>query len=98
NGLAIYFRVITSQLAFEEHLKQSQRIEAVGKLTGGVAHDFNNLLTVIMGNAELLVEELADNEEARQLAETILQAGNSGADLTHRLLCLRAQAGVGSQA
>jgi PAS domain S-box-containing protein len=86
NGLAIYFRVITSQLAFEEHLKQSQRIEAVGKLTGGVAHDFNNLLTVIMGNAELLVEELADNEEARQLAETILQAGNSGADLTHRLL------------
>jgi signal transduction histidine kinase len=77
---------ITQQLALEQQLKQSQRLEAVGELTGGIAHDFNNLLTIIQGNSELLVEDLADNEQLRTMAEMTLAAAKRGAELTHRLL------------
>jgi PAS domain S-box-containing protein len=77
---------ITQQLALEQQLKQSQRLEAVGELTGGIAHDFNNLLTIIQGNSELLVEDLADNEQLRRMAEMTLRAAKRGAELTHRLL------------
>jgi CheY-like chemotaxis protein len=56
----------------------------VGQLTGGIAHDFNNLLTVILGSAEILVEEVRD--EHHELAHTILHAAERGADLTRRLL------------
>jgi signal transduction histidine kinase len=77
---------ITQQLALEQQLKQSQRLEAVGKLTGGIAHDFNNILTIIQGNSELLVEDLADNEPLRMMAEMTLTAAKRGAELTHRLL------------
>jgi signal transduction histidine kinase len=69
-----------------ERLRRSQRLEAVGQLTGGVAHDFNNLLTVVMGNAELLVELNTDNPTQRQLAEMIGTAAQRGAELTQRLL------------
>jgi signal transduction histidine kinase/ActR/RegA family two-component response regulator len=70
-------------------LMQSQRLEAVGQLTGGVAHDFNNLLTVVMGNAELLVEQAGDKPESadqRLLAEMIVGAAQRGAALTQQLL------------
>lgn len=67
-------------------LQQSQRMEAIGQLTGGVAHDFNNLLTVVMGNAELLAELEADHPQLRQLAESIVGAAQRGADLTRGLL------------
>jgi signal transduction histidine kinase/CheY-like chemotaxis protein len=67
-------------------LQQSQRLEAVGQLTGGVAHDFNNLLTVVMGNAELLVEQSDNRPEQRMLAEMIVQAAQRGAALTQQLL------------
>lgn len=77
---------ITERLILEEQLRQAQRLEAVGQLTGGVAHDFNNLLTVILGNAELLVEDLNQNQRARFLAETMKTAAERGADLTARLL------------
>jgi signal transduction histidine kinase/CheY-like chemotaxis protein len=69
-----------------ERLRQSQRLEAVGQLTGGVAHDFNNLLTVVMGNAELLTELNRDDARQRVLAEMIATAAQRGADLTQRLL------------
>lgn len=77
---------ITHRLAVEAQLEQAQRLEAVGQLTGGVAHDFNNLLTVILGNSELLMEKLADNDRLRMLAEMTRTAAQRGADLTHRLL------------
>jgi signal transduction histidine kinase/CheY-like chemotaxis protein len=72
--------------SLNERLRQSQRLEAVGQLTGGVAHDFNNLLTVVMGNAELLVELNESNPQQRELAEMIATAARRGADLTQRLL------------
>jgi signal transduction histidine kinase len=67
-------------------LVQSQKMEAIGHLTGGVAHDFNNLLTVILGNAELLVEQLEDHPELLALAETMMRATERGASLTRSLL------------
>ena len=70
----------------QEQLRQAQRLDAVGQLTGGVAHDFNNLLTVILGNAEILAEELAGSPALHGLAETTLRAATRGAELTSRLL------------
>jgi len=85
-GLAIYFRVITEQRRMQEQLHQAQRMESVGQLTGGIAHDFNNLLTVILGNAELLVEYLEDSEGLEPIARNIGEAATRGAELTRRLL------------
>ncbi len=75
---------ITERIDMEERLRESQKLEAVGHLTGGVAHDFNNLLTVILGNAETLVE-LAD-PKLKPMAEMTVSAAMRGADLTSRLL------------
>lgn len=77
---------ISEKKLLEERLRQSQKMEAVGQLTGGVAHDFNNLLTIIMGNAEILQEELIDFPHLQSLAEMSLNAAESGAELTNRLL------------
>jgi len=70
----------------EQRLFRSQRLEAVGQLTGGVAHDFNNVMTTILGNAESLVESLPENEPDRRLAAAILRAVDRGSSLTQRLL------------
>jgi len=70
-----------------EILARTQRLQAVGELTGGVAHDFNNLLTVIQGNAEMLGETLRKkDDEAAELADMIDSAARRGAELTQRLL------------
>jgi PAS domain S-box-containing protein len=77
---------VSERIALEQRLEESQRLESMGQLTGGVAHDFNNLLTVILGNAELLGEELAGDSRLRALAEMISGAAQRGAELTQRLL------------
>lgn len=79
-------RDITEQVKLEEQLRQAQRLEALGQLTGGVAHDFNNLLTVMQGNAELLSEALVGNPDLKPLAEMISTAAQRGAALTRHLL------------
>ncbi|MBK7144864.1 MAG: PAS domain S-box protein [Xanthomonadales bacterium] len=77
---------VTEQRQLAEGLRQAQKLEAVGQLTGGVAHDFNNLLTVILGNAELLSEQLGSEHRLRMLAEMTATAAERGAELTRRLL------------
>ncbi|MEO5829270.1 MAG: PAS domain S-box protein [Rhodanobacter sp.] len=77
---------ITPRVQMEQRLQRSERLEAIGQLTGGVAHDFNNLLTVMLGNAEILVEKLAGQPRLLELAEMTRTAAVRGADLTHRLL------------
>lgn len=77
---------ITQHVELEEQLLQSQRLRSLGQLTGGVAHDFNNLLTVILGNAELLAEELDSGSNLRELTGMISQAAQKGAELTRHLL------------
>jgi PAS domain S-box-containing protein len=78
-------RDITARLRLEEQLRQAQKMEAVGQLTGGVAHDFNNLLTVVIGNAELLADELHEPQH-KELAVMALEAAERGAHLTRQLL------------
>jgi PAS domain S-box-containing protein len=85
-GLAVYFLDITKARELEEKLRQAQRLEAVGQLTGGVAHDFNNLLTVILGNSDFLESALSGSEELRPLAEMTRMAAERGAELTRHLL------------
>jgi len=70
----------------EEHLRQSQKMEAVGRLAGGIAHDFNNLLTAIIGYASLLHERLGGDESALQQVAEIRAASEKAASLTHQLL------------
>ena len=77
---------VTEQRKVEERLRQAQRLEAVGHMTGGVAHDFNNLLTVILGNSEVLEEGVSGNRELHSLAEMIRTAAERGAEMTNRLL------------
>lgn len=64
----------------------AQRMEALGRITSGVAHDFNNLLTLVISNAEILEQELADQPEQRACAASILSAGERGAQLVTHLL------------
>ncbi len=67
-------------------LVQAQKLEALGKLTGGVAHDFNNLLAVILGNMELLRKRVPDDIKAQRLVDNALQGAVRGAALTQRML------------
>jgi len=80
---------ITDRKHLEEQLRQSQKMEVVGRVAGGVAHDFNNLLTVISGNADLLIEDMMDDRLNR-----IRDAAEVGAALTRQLLAFSRQAVV----
>ncbi|MFQ5534973.1 MAG: PAS domain S-box protein [Sphingomonadales bacterium] len=70
----------------ERQLQHAQKMEAVGQLTGGIAHDFNNLLAVVLGNLELLGDELGDNQRLNERIQQAMNAANRGVTLTHRLL------------
>jgi PAS domain S-box-containing protein len=79
-------RNVSDRKQAEQQLRQAQRLQAVGQLTGGVAHEFNNLLTVIMGNADMLTEGLQDRPEMQTIASRIVSAVGRGAQLTGELL------------
>jgi len=75
----------------EEQLRRSQKMDALGKLTGGVAHDYNNMLGVVLGYAELLESALEDQPKLANYASRIIQAGKRGSKLTKKLLSFSKQ-------
>ncbi|WIW45170.1 ATP-binding protein [Bradyrhizobium sp. 62B] len=81
-----FVRDITQKRAAEEQLVQSQKMEAVGQLTGGIAHEFNNMLTVITGTIEILADAVKDNPPLATITKLISEAADRGAALTSSLL------------
>jgi two-component system cell cycle sensor histidine kinase/response regulator CckA len=82
---------IAARKKMEEQVRLSQRMEAIGKLAGGVAHDFNNLLCVVLGCSDAVLEALSPDHPATKKVEMIRQAGSSAADLTRQLLAFSRQ-------
>ena len=85
-GASQIARDMTSQRGFERQVQQSQKMEAIGRLTGGISHDFNNLLGVVIGNLDLMEPLLEAGSAASKRLQTAQKAALRGADLTRRLL------------
>ncbi len=77
---------ITERKALEDQLRQSLKLEAIGRLAGGIAHDFNNILTAIIGYSSLVAEEVGDNAEVAENVNGILTSTERAASLTRQLL------------
>ena len=75
----------------QDQLRQSQKLEAIGRLAGGIAHDFNNLLTAIMGSGEIMLAQLSDADALRLHLDEIKTAVHRGSSLTHQLLAFSRQ-------
>jgi signal transduction histidine kinase/CHASE3 domain sensor protein len=86
SGAVLVYHDATASRETERQLHQSQKLDAIGKLTGGVAHDFNNMLTVISGNTESLVAGLKEQPELQRVARLIIEAADRCAELIQHLL------------
>jgi len=85
---------LTERNQQEEKLRRSQKMEALGKLTGGIAHDYNNMLGVILGFSELLERSLSDQPKLEKFCQKIIHAGERSADLTKKLLAFSSKRGI----
>lgn len=85
-GVLVLSADITDKVRLEEELRHSQKMDAIGQLSGGVAHDFNNLLTVVLGNLELLKQRLGPDHEWLKYVSRSSEAAERGAMLTQRML------------
>jgi hypothetical protein len=85
-GLMVVGRDVTEQERLEDELRQSHKLEAVGRLAGGIAHDFNNLLTVVLGNLELVRTGAATGDDAAEMLDATQRAARQAADLTKQML------------
>ena len=89
--MVIVNRDIGERRRLEQQLHQSQKMDAIGRLSGGVAHDFNNLLGVIIGYGEILEERIPETDELRASVDQILKAGRRASSLTRQLLAFSRQ-------
>ncbi len=87
-GVILVIGDVTEQRQYEQHVRQSQRLDAMARLAGGVAHDFNNLLTVIIGYSQFLLKQLPGDDPMRQDIEAIGNAGARASELTNQLLTI----------
>ncbi len=85
-GVYAFYQDVTDTKELTEQLRQSQKIEAVGRLAGGIAHDFNNLLTVILGTTDMLLERTGEKHPMWEELKEIRVAGDRAASLTRQLL------------
>lgn len=85
-GAVVSMHDITRQRSVEEQLYQSQKLESLGRLTGGISHDFNNLLGVIIGNLDILKDLIKSDPQAEELVDEAMNAALSGGELNQRLL------------
>ncbi len=90
NGATLYYdgtvEDITDRKRLEQQLLQSQKLEGVGTLAGGIAHDFNNLLAMVLGSAELLLQQLEEHPELQKYAQRIIEASERGTSISRQLL------------
>ena len=85
-GVSYIARDITERKQFEQRLTQTQKLESLGVLAGGLAHDFNNLLTGILGNVSLAIEMVSDLNPVKRYLQDAIEASERAANLTNQML------------